>query len=95
VAHVFAGGSPNRFLYSLNSMVCYYGLHYHAFVKDGKSGVWRMFDDSAVSEVRTHSTQNLHGPLPDQIDPFVIIVTSHALGACHHALSSEHSYSTT
>jgi ubiquitin C-terminal hydrolase len=53
VAHVFVGGTPNYYLYDLNSMVCYYGLHYHAFVKDTKTGVWRIFDDSTVSEVRT------------------------------------------
>ena len=38
-------------MYSLKSMVSYYGLHYHAFVKDAESGVWRMFDDTTASEV--------------------------------------------
>ena len=52
VAHVFVGGRPGVFLYSLKSMVSYYGLHYHAFVKDAHSGVWRMFDDATASEVR-------------------------------------------
>jgi len=51
VAHVFVGGRPNWFLYGLNSMVCYYGLHYHAFVKDADTGIWRLFDDTTVSEV--------------------------------------------
>lgn len=51
VAEVFTGGRKNRFLYSLQSMVCYYGLHYHAFVKDSKAGTWRMFDDTATSEI--------------------------------------------
>jgi len=53
VAHVFAGGNSNYYLYSLNSMVCYYGLHYHAFVKDADTGIWRMFDDTTASEVST------------------------------------------
>jgi len=53
VAEVFVGGIPGHYLYNLNSMVCYYGLHYQAFVKDGESGVWQMFDDTTASEVST------------------------------------------
>ena len=38
-----------QLLYTLRSMVCYYGEHYHAFVHvDGR---WLMFDDAATNEV--------------------------------------------
>ncbi len=50
-AHVFVGGRPGLYLYSLKSMVSYYGLHYFAFVKDTDTGIWRMFDDTTASEV--------------------------------------------
>jgi len=56
-AHVFVGGRPNRFLYNLSSMVSYYGLHYHAFVKDDETGIWRMFDDTTASEVSHRSAR--------------------------------------
>ena len=54
VAEVFGGGIPGHYLYTLQSMVSYYGLHYHAFVKDAHSGIWRMFDDANASEVGRH-----------------------------------------
>ena len=35
--------------YTLRSMVCYYGEHYHAFVHT--AGKWVMFDDASTSVV--------------------------------------------
>ncbi len=52
VADIFVGGQPNYYIYRLNGMVCYYGLHYHAFVRDAQTGTWRMFDDATASQVR-------------------------------------------
>ncbi len=51
MAEVFSGGRKGIFIYALHCMVCYYGLHYQAFVKDSKSNVWRMFDDTSTSEI--------------------------------------------
>lgn len=51
VAEVFRGGRKNKYIYSLRCMVCYYGLHYHAFVKDSETNNWRMFDDTRLADI--------------------------------------------
>ena len=38
-------------LYRLRSMVCYYGAHYHAFVRADDGLIWRMVDDATTSVV--------------------------------------------
>jgi ubiquitin C-terminal hydrolase len=35
----------------MNVQVCYYGMHYHAFVKQQPGGAWAVYDDSAVIPV--------------------------------------------
>ncbi len=45
------GGVPQRSLYRLKSMVCYYGRHYSAFVHLPELGRWVTFDDTAASSV--------------------------------------------
>ncbi|KAL4450736.1 hypothetical protein ABPG77_001092 [Micractinium sp. CCAP 211/92] len=51
LADVYLGVEPGSKLYRLNSMVCYYGQHYSAFVWADDLGAWLMFDDAAVSRV--------------------------------------------
>ena len=50
MARVFSGGAK-PFVYALRSIICYYGLHYHAFVKDRATQAWRMFDDTVTSTI--------------------------------------------
>ena len=38
-------------MYRLRSMVCYYGAHYQAFVRQPDSGAWLLLDDATISDV--------------------------------------------
>ena len=52
MAEVFSGGKKKGFyMYALRSMVAFYGSHYHAFVRNPDTNLWRIFDDTHVSEV--------------------------------------------
>ena len=46
-----AAAAPSSTAFRLSSMVCYYGQHYMALVKDRRLGQWVLFDDASASAV--------------------------------------------